>query len=689
MAVLGSLRKNSFVLISVIGMALFAFVIAGVFDGNNFESQKPVGEVNGEELSTNDFRIEVDNLSKNPNANLQLTLNQVWDKFVVNEILNQKVNSINLDVGPSHVENFLSENPGPYPSFVNELGIFDIDKFKDEITNLKNLNPLAYQEWLKQEANIIRTIKNNTYLTLVKSGVNANKLEGEYEFSKDNESVDVSFVKIPYNIIDDSLVNVKNSEISKYIDDRPDEFEQKETRGIKYVFALNAPSESDEKKITSKLLSFTQSFTSTDNIEDFIFEKSDLPYDTIYRPKGFFPSTTGELIFNLDNNKTYGPYKDGDYYKISKLIDKKNNGNVRASHILISFDGAEGFTQIKRTKEEASIEANRILNILNNEPENFSSLALEYSDDIYSKNNGGDLGFFQETSNFLFNSEDFKEFVFGSKIGSIGLVETDFGFHIINIIAKEDLVKVASIAIENLPSDKTYDSIFKLGQDFELALINKTSFDDASKKLKLDVKEFLSVEKLDFDLPSLPNQRSIIQWLFDKDTKVNNFKRFDLSDGGFVVVQLTDKKNKGLKENSQVIADVLPILQKNKKSDIIINRNKGIANIEDLAKKYNLEINNVDALKRGSSGVIAGVGYEPKIIGVSFSLKQNETSKLFQGENGVYMVNVNKISKSEKPKIFTIYENQTISKLRSKFNSDFIESLKKSSKIVDNRSEHY
>ena len=45
MAVLGSLRRNSFVLIAVIGMALFAFVIAGVFDGNSFQSQEPIGEV--------------------------------------------------------------------------------------------------------------------------------------------------------------------------------------------------------------------------------------------------------------------------------------------------------------------------------------------------------------------------------------------------------------------------------------------------------------------------------------------------------------------------------------------------------------------------------------------------------------------------------------------------------------------
>ena len=47
MAALGSLRRNSFVLISVIGMALFAFVLTGVFDGSGFQSQEPIGEVNG------------------------------------------------------------------------------------------------------------------------------------------------------------------------------------------------------------------------------------------------------------------------------------------------------------------------------------------------------------------------------------------------------------------------------------------------------------------------------------------------------------------------------------------------------------------------------------------------------------------------------------------------------------------
>ena len=59
MAVLGNLRKNSFVLISVIGMALFAFVIAGVFDGAGNQSQDPVGTINGEKIELIDYKENV------------------------------------------------------------------------------------------------------------------------------------------------------------------------------------------------------------------------------------------------------------------------------------------------------------------------------------------------------------------------------------------------------------------------------------------------------------------------------------------------------------------------------------------------------------------------------------------------------------------------------------------------------
>ena len=82
MAVLGNLRKNSFVLIAVIGMALFAFVIAGVFDGSGFQSQEPGGKVNGEELSITDFRNQLDVLKKSLDGPCNSILYDIDSKYI-------------------------------------------------------------------------------------------------------------------------------------------------------------------------------------------------------------------------------------------------------------------------------------------------------------------------------------------------------------------------------------------------------------------------------------------------------------------------------------------------------------------------------------------------------------------------------------------------------------------------------
>ena len=81
------------------------------------------------------------------------------------------------------------------------------------------------------------------------------------------------------------------------------------------------------------------------------------------------------MIFNLDNNQTYGPYTDGEFLKYSKMIDKKRNGNVRASHILVSYNGSQGASsEITRTKEDARKEARRILNLAGSNPDSFSTM---------------------------------------------------------------------------------------------------------------------------------------------------------------------------------------------------------------------------------------------------------------------------------------------------------------------------
>lgn len=702
MAVLGNLRKNSFVLIAVIGMALFAFVIAGVFDGSGFQSQEPIGIVNGEELSVTDFRNQIDVLKKSYNFNDLQALTTAWDETVRSKLLSQQIDELGIGSSRDHLEFFLSQSPSfnSDERFLNDAGMFDVNKFSNFIAELKEINPQSYSQWSLQEEQFNKQIKFNSYFNLVTSGFNSTFFEGKNQYLKSNNIADISFVKIPYSTVNDSLISVSSSEIRSYIKDNPADFDQKSVRSFDYVIFNESPSVKDETDLrnkinnllnereeynqVSKLNEVIPGFLTTPNLDFFLSENSDVPYDSIYRPKGYFSSSHAQMIFNLENNNTYGPYVDGDFLKISKMLDKKRNGNVRASHILIAYNGSQGSNpQITRTKNEAKNEANRILKLARSNPDNFSSYAIDFSDGP-SKSNGGDLGFFQE-GNMV---KPFNDFVFNNRVGRIGLVETDFGYHVIKIVAKEDVVLVGTLALKNIPSERTSDSIFNIASKFEIELSNIGDFNQTAESFDFEVKSLNNIGVLDHDLPNMENQRRLVQWLFNEETEVDDFKRFDLSRGGYVIAKLTDKAEEGLMKPELASITVLPILKNKKKAKIIISDNKKFKNLEDLASNNNLEILNVSALNQVTP-IVAQAGFEPKVIGKAFGLEINSISDLFEGETGVYMIKLNSIKTADELESYTPFENQLTNKFRSNIDFSIVQSLKKSADISDNRNDYY
>ena len=535
---------------------------------------------------------------------------------------------------------------------------------------------------------------------MISSGLNSTFFEGKKQYLTSNSNANISFVKIPYSSIPDSLVSVKNSEISKYIKDNPEDFEQESTRNIDYVIFDESPSKKDQNDLrlrlenllnqreeynqVSKLNEVVPGFLTTSDLELFLSENSDLPYDSIYRPKGFFSSDHAQMIFNLDNNQTYGPYTDGEFLKYSKMIDKKRNGNVRASHILVSYQGAQGASsEITRTKEDARKEASRILNLARNNSDSFSSYALEFSDGP-SKSNGGDLGFFQEGMMV----KPFNDYVFSNRVGRIGLVETDFGFHVIKVVAKEDVVLVGTIGLKNIPSDRTSDSIFNIASKFEIDLGKSIDINKTASDLDFEVKSLNSIGELDHDLPNMENQRRLVQWLFNEDSSIGDYKRFDLSQGGFVIVQINDKQDKGLMPARLAALTVTPILKNQKKAEMIISENKKYTTLEDLSASNNLEIINVSALNQ-ITPVVSQAGFEPKLVGTAFGLEIGQTSNLIEGETGVYLVKLNSLNSVEEIESYSAFENQLTSKLRTNLDFNIVQSLKKSADVVDNRSDYY
>ncbi len=101
---------------------------------------------------------------------------------------------------------------------------------------------------------------------------------------------------------------------------------------------------------------------------------------------------------------------------------------VAASHILISYKGADrADAKIKRGKQAAKKEAERIRNLILNEGKDFADMAKQHSDGP-SGPKGGDLGKFK----FEVMAKPFSEAAFALEIGEVSeVVETGFGFHVI------------------------------------------------------------------------------------------------------------------------------------------------------------------------------------------------------------------------------------------------------------------
>ena len=702
MAILGSLRKNSVVLITVIGMALFAFVISGVFDGKGYTSQDPIGMVNDQDLSIEEFRNQVDFLERSYNLSGMNAVNSVWDQTVRNLILKNQFELSGVDSGKDHLEYILSQNPSfnSEPSFLNDAKIFEIEKFIDLIVEYKTTNPDAYEQWKKQESIFQSQSNEKIYFDLISSGINFSYKDGEFEYLLQNDRVDIEYVQIPYSSIPDSLVKLKNSDVQKYIKSNHTDFKIDASRSIEYVLFEEKPSIEDENETKSFLESFLvekkeyndiskqeetiPSLLTAKNLTEFINQNSEIKFDSIYVPKGSLPNNDANILFNLNKGQNYGPYLDDEYFKISRMLDKKKGGNIRASHILISFKGSKNASpEITRSKSEARKEANRILKLVRKNPDSFSGLAFEFSDGP-SKSSGGDLGFFQEGAMV----KPFNDFVFSKKEGTIGVVETDFGFHVIKIVAKEDLVLLASIAIKNIPSENTSDKTFNLATKFEINLSKNKNLNELAKENNYEIKPVSNIKILDDNLPGLTNQRRLVQWLFSEEVELNSYKRFDLSNGGYLIAQVTDLREEGLSSVEDVTFTAVPKVRNQKKAELIIKQNKKNKSLEDLANNNNTEIKKALALNQ-KNATISGAGREPLLVGHAFGLKVDQISDFIIGENGVYKIKVTKKDKSSGLDTYSSYQNQLLLSSRPSVNSTLYQAVKESAEIIDNRSTYY
>ena len=595
MALLGQIRKRSIFLIIVIGMALFAFVISGVFTSNGgFGANEPIGEINGEEIDYETFNMMVEQAQVSYGLNVLNAVNLAWEQGIKNQALLQELDKLGIDAGKNQLEQIISTDQSIVlnPLFQNEIGLFDFAKFSSYISQLRSTNPNLYNQWRFQEQNIISLAKQKIYFDLIKSSVIHTDVESNIQYHLENDKVNIEYLRIPYDIIPDSIIQIKDSEILSYMKNNRDNYEKGEFRKVEYVFIPDIASSLDENNLRSDLEQLRDGFSQlnavSNTIEDIVGFKdikdysefieiySDVSWDSVYQTQQDIKGDFSDILFGLRKGEVFGPYRDGKTFKISRMIDKKRDGNL-----------------------------NKVL--------------------------------------------------------------------------------IADVVKEIIPSNESSNNNYRKASQAEFDANNDLPLNSSDSSLFVD--SFESFEDFDSGLPGIINSRQVIKWLYEDQTKEGNVKRFSLNEGYLVAKALSFNK-KSLPNVNEVRDEVSNILLNEKKFDFFEKKYKGSSDIELISKDYEIELERATAVTQNDP-ILVGAGNEPYIIGSSFSLDVNETSKILKGNNGIYLVRLLSKEIADDISIGEAISNSMSDREIERISTLIPEVLESKAEIVDNRSLYY
>jgi peptidyl-prolyl cis-trans isomerase D len=249
----------------------------------------------------------------------------------------------------------------------------------------------------------------------------------------------------------------------------------------------------------------------------------------------------GQVNLNEDDIKNY--YEDNrETFKEAKQI--------KARHILFYLAGDTAEDIEKAVKEKAASVLARA-----KAGEDFTKLAREYSEDTTTKENGGDLGYFQEGQMVA----AFEEAAFKLKKDEISeLVRTDYGYHIIKVDdikaeRQKELQEVHDQISALLINNESKD----LADEKALSLVDQMPYnvDLVQYARKMDIASS-STDYFSADKPVyfLEEQTKTLDMLFALQT--NEVSDVIELNNEFYIMQVIDKKNSYLPAIEEVSTQV-------------------------------------------------------------------------------------------------------------------------------------
>ncbi|MBA2408205.1 MAG: SurA N-terminal domain-containing protein [Chitinophagales bacterium] len=703
MAIIGVIRNRMGpIIVIVIGLALAVFVLETALNSNSslLKANKDiVGVIDGEKIHYRDFTNQVDETvttyklqTNQPNVDDNTTYSlrdQTWNQLITDQINGSEYRKLGLTVSSDELKDmFLGNNPVPEikQAFTNpQTGIFDPMAVKNYIENLdqsaegeqpgeRRARWVAFEKAQKENRLLTK------YQNLIAKAIYVPKWQAEMDYNEKNTRASIQYVMIPYTTISDSAIKVTDEELQDYVNKHKEQFKQEESRQLDYVIFPVIPSKDDTVRVKKDIDEIYSKLIAAPEDTNLIKLNSESGLDKFYYSNEKITSAfVKDTLLKVPIGTIIAPYFENGSYRIAKLMDRREvPDSVNARHILIRVE--PGADTVAARKKIDSIYTAFLAG------SSFDSLAMRFSDDKGSGQKGGDLGFMTQGqtvksfNNYLF---------FEGKINETKIVKSEFGYHLIQIVETKNIQPSVQVNFITRPleaSSETDKIIFDQATQFASANRTRDEFNKSATTNKLNKQTSPAVQKNAYQLPGLTSARDVVKWAYQ--AKLNEVSPvFSLQDN-YVVAVLTGIKTEGTMSIDDARPQIEAAIKKEKKAQQITTKLSAAtslnATLESLAVSENQPVKTTENVMFANA-YAENIGYEPKVIGQIFSLKENSISKPIAGEQGVFVVSVKELSKPSPIADYNSFTQQLLTSLQPRVQYGLTEALKKSVKIQDDR----
>ena len=710
MAAIGKIRSWGPILVTVIGLALFAFIAEELFrscESTRNQERQQIGEVLGKKIDVQEFQKLVDEYTdviKMTQGRDNLTdqeLNQVkdmvWQNYVQQEIISAEAEKLGLTVTDQELQDMLNEGTNPMlmqTPFVNQqTGRFDASALKKFLAEYKKAQQSGgqmaeqytsiYNYWKFIEKNLRNQSLQQKYQALLAGSILSNPVAAKQSFKDENEESNIQLATFAYSTVNDKDVKISDADLNAKYKELKERFKQlEETRDVKYVDFQVLPSTADRTALNKAINDAAAKLAAAADPTEVVRKANSLvSFLGIPQTKAAFPADIAQQLDSIAVGATSAvkENKGDNTLNVIKLISKQqmpDSVQFRAIQV-----GGEDVAAAKKT-------ADSIYTALQGGAD-FEAIAKKYGQTgektwLVSNQYQSAPSMDKDTKNYLNTLST-------AAVNSLNNVAMTNGNIILQVTDRRAMTTkyVAAVIKKSIDFSKdTYSAAYNKFSQFVSENQTLEAMEKNAAKYGFKVQERQGISNAEHYVVNIPSTREAMKWLFEaKEGTISPLYECGNNDH-LLVLALTKVNKKGYLtlDNAQVKEYIRTQVMNDKKAEILMAKAKGVTSIA-AAQKKGAKVAPVNQVTFAAPVFIPETGAsEPALSGaVAATAAGKFCAAPVKGNAGVYLFQV--ISKANRAgvKFDAKTAEQTQKQRLMQYAGQFMRDLYQKANVTDNR----